>query len=141
MDAKKLKKIQNQRKSERGFSLVELIIVILVIGVSIVPLTTLIRTNQRGIGDFTLAIQAEYFTQSVMEELIADYTALSRGYDYVINNWTGVSRSHPRMDMTAGVGIVEDTDAYTGIQYADVVVSVNMNNGFTTSLTCRIVDN
>ena len=74
-----------------------------------------------------------------MEELIADYRG--QGYDYVITNWTGITKIHPNLSsMTASVGIAENTDTDTGIQYADVVVQVDLDNGFTTRLVCQIVD-
>ncbi len=133
-----MKKYLIQGKKQEAFSLAELVIIIVVIGISIVPLTNIVRSNQKGMGDIALVVQAEYFTQSVMEEVIADYKSASRGYDWVISHWTGASVTY--RDMTAGVGIVEDYDSDTEIQFADVVVGVNLANGFSTRLTCRIVD-
>lgn len=137
---KKVKKYRNKLKTEKGFSLVELIIIMIILGISLVPLTTLIKTNQKGIGDITLSVQAEYFTQSVMEQIIADYTSSTRGYDWVINNWSGTTVTQNNLNIRAGISINERVDADTGLQVADIVVGVNLTNGFSISLACCIVD-
>ncbi|MFO7889279.1 MAG: hypothetical protein R6V04_02960 [bacterium] len=137
-----MKKCINQIKSEEGFSLIELIMIILILGISLVPLTTIVTTNQKGAANIALAVQVEYFTQSVMEELIANYRSNAGGYDTVINEWTGATIHHPdpEINMTAGVSIVEAVDPDTGIQYAEVVVEVNLENGLSTSLVYYMVD-
>lgn len=137
---KKINKYVDEGKREQAFSLVELIIVILIISISMVPLSRIIRTSQRGIGDMAIAVQAEFFAQCVMEEIISDYNNRFEGYDYLINNWDGRTENHPNanLNMTAGVGIVEDVDADTGVKFAEVMVSVNVEPSV--SLTCLFIN-
>jgi len=138
---RKIKNFSNRFKNQKGFNLIELIVIIVVMGIVTVPLTQLITTNQKAVGDISLYIQGEFFTQSVMEEIIADYKSNARGYDWVINNWSGASRSHPDLSMNAQVNISQVVDADTGIHYAVVVVSVKPGSGFSRiELTSHLVD-
>ena len=143
----KIKNCMQHFKREQAFSLVELIIVIVIITISIVPLTSIIRVNQRGIGDLAQTIQAEFFAQSVMEEIVADYRSTFTSsppmtYDDVITYWSAKSVNHPdsETNLSAAVAIVELTDTDTGIEYASVTVGVTLSNGNTVSLVCLLVE-
>ncbi len=128
-------------KDQKGFTLIELILVIVVLGISVVPLTQLVTTNQKAVGDIALYVQAEFFTQSVMEEIIADYKSSARGYDWAIANWSGTTVNHPDLSIAAEVSINETTESTTGIHYAVVMVSTEAGTGLgRTTLTCYLVD-
>jgi len=128
-------------KDQKGFTLIELILVIVVLGISVVPLTQLVTTNQKAVGDIALYVQAEFFTQSVMEEIIADYKSSARGYDWAIANWSGRTVNHHDLSITATVSIQQVKDEDTGIQYAIVLVGTKAGTGLRrTKLTCYLVD-
>ena len=115
---------------EQGLSLIEVVIIIVILGVSIIPISRLMRTNLHSLSDTAIYSQAEYFAQSVMEEIFADYTAENsgRGYSWVVSNWSGATESHPTLSWSASVSIT--TVTVDNIDYASVVVTVDTGTQF-----------
>jgi type II secretory pathway pseudopilin PulG len=83
-------------RCERGMTLVEIIMIILILGVVIVPLTQLSRANLKGLAGYSIMEKAQYDIQSVMERVISDYKATPTKYDSVKTAWnnrTGTTNS------------------------------------------------
>jgi Tfp pilus assembly protein PilV len=83
-------------KNQRGMSLVEVILIILVLGVVLIPMTRLSRVNQNNLAVFSTTEKAQYDIQSVMERMMSDYKAAPTKYDSVKTAWqnrTGTTNS------------------------------------------------
>lgn len=72
-------------KSERGMSLMEVIIVIVLIGIVSVPLLQLAKANLRSVAVFSQIEKAQFDLKSQMEQVLASYRAL--GYDAIKTGW------------------------------------------------------
>lgn len=79
---------------QRGFSLIEIILVMVIIGLVVVPMSRLSKANVAGLGQYTLMTMAEYELQDVMEDIMMNYTNKgpgTSGYNWVKTNWAGKS--------------------------------------------------
>lgn len=121
---KKLRKFLSYLKCEKGVSLIEVVIVIVILGISVIPLSKLVIKNQQSLADYVLLTQAEFFCQSCMEEFIGYYTAedAGYGYDWVVANVNGAIRSHPSMPWSAQADI--DLMTLDDVNYAVLTVTV-----------------
>jgi prepilin-type N-terminal cleavage/methylation domain-containing protein len=80
------RKYRNKR-SERGMSLIEVIVVMVMIGIVAYPLMGLAKVNLANIVAYSRIQKAQFDLQSQMEQVMAEYRVL--GYDDLKNNWEG----------------------------------------------------
>ena len=76
---------QRNRRSERGMSLIEIIVVIVMLGIVAYPLMGLAKANLKGLAEYSQMQKAQFDLQSQMEQVLADFSAL--GYDGIKTGW------------------------------------------------------
>lgn len=107
----RLSKIYRRVRDERGVSLVEVVLIMVILGITVVPLSRLSVANLKSSGRYATITKAAYYAEEVMEQIIADYAAedAGRGYDWVVANWPG-SAPNPPTGFSGNVSIsAEDT--------------------------------
>ena len=134
-------KITNSVRNERGFSLVEVIIILVIIGIAAIPLSRLSVRNMVFSGRYATMTKAISYAQERLEQVIADYAASSagRGYDWVRSNWAGSSDT-PLTGFTRSVSI-SSQQTLNGVTYVVVTVSVSAPDINNVVLTTWLVDN
>ncbi len=124
---------QKQRKNihpfdrEKGFALIEIVMVIVILGIAVIPLTRLAMKNNTESGKYALMTTAMNHAEEAMEQMIADYAAVNagRGYDWVITNWSGASTPDPPAGFSGTVSISAEA-TLNDVTY--VVVTVTVSN-------------
>jgi len=121
----KTRKRQAWMASQSGMSIVEVIIVLVLIGVVVLPLSRLSVTNSRSVGRYARMTQAVYDAQNIAEQIWADYKAsgAGRGYTWVRNNWSNKSGTISYSNNTYSVQI-SSPQTSNGVTYVVVTVSV-----------------
>ena len=121
---KGLKRLKRLLLDEKGISMMEIVLIIIVIGIAIIPLSQLSIVNQKAGGRFGTTTKALFYAEEVMEQIIADYMAIEggKGYQWVITNWPGSTPSPPS-GLLGNVSIsVQDT--LNSVPYVTVQVTV-----------------
>ena len=97
---------------ERGMSLIEVIIILVVMGVSVVPLGNLFTRNMVYGGRYATMTRAIHYCQEWMEQIISDYAAetAGRGYDWVRSNWDATSDT-PASGFSRSVSISSELES------------------------------
>lgn len=107
-----------------GYSLIEIILVILIIGIAIPPVIHLFTYNLTSSVNSEIYTKACQFAEEKMEEILADKRAddAGRGYDYIVypNRY---SSDNPETGYSRSVSISQTTTA--GVQHAEIVVTVS----------------
>jgi type II secretory pathway pseudopilin PulG len=119
-------------------SLVEMVIVLVILGITVVPLGRLATRNLSSGGDYSIMTRALYHAQERMEEIVADYSSPSRGYTWVITNWSGVSDT-PDAGLTRTVSI-SGVASLNGVSYVELQVRVTGSRTSPVILTIWLVD-
>lgn len=128
-------------KKEEGFTLLEIVIYLVLIGTALVPLTRLSIANMENGAQFAAITEAQFYIEEIMENLVADYEAddAGRGYDWVRTNWPGsVSTSSPS-GFTGSVSISAE-QTLNGVTYCEVTVTVSGSTIPNMNLSTWIVD-
>ncbi len=112
-------------QKEQGFSLIEVVIIILIIGIAMVPLSRVTVANLKRGGDQSLITQSMFYAEERMEEIIADCAAddAGRGYAWTVSNWDGNSDS-PATGFTRTVDISAESTA-DSVDYVELTVTVS----------------
>ncbi len=130
-----------RNKRQNGFSVIEVILVIMIIAVAVPPILTMFGQN------LTSSMEAEFYTKAVyyceerLEQILADKRALSsgKGYDYILQ----VNRypdDNPESVYTRTVTIDTVGHVYESIRYAEVMVSVSHPQIITVVLGSWVTD-
>lgn len=109
--------IKKQTESEKGFTLIELVIVIVLLGISILPLSNLLRQNLKSTAEVEIIAKASFFAQQKIEQVLRDYNATGNA------NITPGDYSESNSGMTCSVS--SSLDSLNGIRYYDVTVTVS----------------
>ena len=112
------------RRREHGFSVMEVILMIVVIATVALPLSRLAVVNNKGVAQYALTTKALYDAQSIMERILADYGNPDRGYDYILANYDGVSVSTNSGLFSGGVSLSAE-NTLDGLHYTEVTVTVS----------------
>ncbi len=78
-------RVKRNRLSERGMSLVEIIVVIVMLGIVVYPLMGLAKANLKGLAEYSQIQKAQFDLQSQMEQVLADFSSL--GFDGLKTGW------------------------------------------------------
>lgn len=111
-------------RSERGMSLVEIIMIIVILGVVIVPLTKLSRVNLNNLAVYSIREKAQYDIQSLMECVISDYKAAPAKYDSVKSAWNNRTGTTNSGQFNYSVGFSAD-QVQDGVTYSVVTTQVS----------------
>jgi len=127
-------------QDERGMSLIEVVIILVILGITVVPLSRLAVNNQKSGGRFATMNRALFHAEEAMEQIVADYMATdaSRGYDWVIANWSGQSTPEPPAGITGSVSISAE-DSLNGVKYVVVQTTVGGTDINSITLTTWLV--
>jgi prepilin-type N-terminal cleavage/methylation domain-containing protein len=129
----------NKIKSTNGYSLVEIILVILIIGIAIPPIIHLFTYNLSKSVNSEFYTKAAYFAEEKMETILADKRSSStRGYEYIVvsgryqidNPVTGFARSVS----------IDTSSVYSGVRYAKIMVTIAHSNIEDVVLTTWVTD-
>jgi Tfp pilus assembly protein PilV len=123
-----LRKRFHKCAGEKGFSLVEVIVIIVILSIAILPLSRMAISNLDSGRTYSLMTRGTFYAQEIMERIIADYIAgatAGRGYTYVRINWPGTVSSPPT-GYTGTVSISGETTV-NGVTYVTVTVTVSAN--------------
>lgn len=111
----------------KGFTFIEVILIIVVLAISIPPLVSLLSSNLINSTKSKIITQAVIYAQEKMDEIIADKRSPNRGYNWVVTP-NQYSSDIPASGFTRSVLIDTSAKVYNGISYALVQVSVNHND-------------
>ena len=128
-------------RREEGLSLIEVVIILVILGITIIPLSRLSIGNLRIGGQYSMMTRAVYYAQERMEQIIADYAAVDggRGYDWVRANWAGDS-DNPESGFSRSVSISSE-NTLNGVTYVTVQVVISNTEIENVVLSTWIVDN
>lgn len=122
-------------------SLIEAILMIIILGITIVPLSTLSTNNVRFGTKTLLMTEGCLYAQAIMEQLNAEYfspdTTLG-GYDKVVSRWNGVSTPNPPAGYS-GTVTISALDSSYGVKYSNVTVTVSSSEIPDVVLYSRII--
>lgn len=109
---------------EAGLSLIEIVIIMVILGIAVGPLSSLSVKNLESNAKYVQMTKALIYAQQRMEEIIADYAAVDegRGYDWVRTNWNGDS-DIPISGLSRSVSISGE-QSLNGSNYVVVQVTV-----------------
>lgn len=112
-------------KKQDGFSLMEVVIIILIIGVAMIPLSRATISNLQMGGKQSLTTQSMFYAKERMEEIVADCAAddAGRGYSWTISNWDGDSDT-PAAGFTRSVDISSES-TIDSVDYVVATVTVS----------------
>jgi len=124
---KKGRKIGFKLSGESGMSLIEIIIIIVILGIALLPLTRLSVGNVNSGTEYFTATKATCYAEEIMENIIADYKSTDPtigGYNNVRNNWPGsVTNPAPPAGCSGSVSISPE-DSLNSVKYVIVTVGV-----------------
>lgn len=127
-------------KGEEGLSLVEIVMILVILGITMVPLSQLSIGNAKRGGQYALMTKAIFLAQERMEQIIADYAAgnAGRGYDWVVANWAGAS-DVPTSGFSRHV-MISSQNILNSVTYVEVHVVVRNSEIEDIDLCTWIVD-
>jgi Tfp pilus assembly protein PilX len=106
---------------QRGMSLVEIIMIIVLIGIVSLPLTKLAKTNLRSSATYLTTTMGQYDAQSIIERINGDYIA--NGYAATVTTWTNRTGT-TNTGFSYGVSIGAE-QILNGIRVRTVTVTVS----------------
>ncbi len=116
-------------QNNKGFTLVEVILVIVVIGITIPPILSLFTQNLVDSNESEVYTKATLYAQERMDEILGDKRAVSAGYGWDYINQSGqYPNDAPESGYTRSVSIDATGNSYGGVTYAEIQVTVSHAN-------------
>jgi len=128
------------RRPEAGFTLIEVVLIIVIAAVAVLPLSMLFANTSIRSGDARNAMLAAELAQAKMEEITADKNSPTRGFGYLI------AANYPAENPVAAFPAYRRTVAfsadstYDGITFRTVDVTVTCTNIPPVTLTTWFVN-
>ncbi len=117
--------------SRRGFSLVEAIVALLIVGVAIPPMLWAMSAAQARRADAALAATAGWLATEKLEDIIADRHSTTRGYNYIASTNYGAEvgvTGFLRFSRSVGIAETGADLSSAGTGYKTVTVSVGYSD-------------
>ena len=113
-----------RQRASAGFSLIEVVILIVVAGIAILPLAMLFATTSIRSSDARSASVAAQLAQAKLEEITADRNASTRGFSYVTTaNYPPEAPVPAFSAFQRSVSVAADS-TYDGVTFRTVSVTV-----------------
>lgn len=112
------------RRRERGFTLVEVVILIVVAAIAVLPLAMLFATTSIRSSDAQSASVAAQLAQAKLEEITADRNASTRGFSYVTAANYPAENPVPAFASFQRSVTVSPDSTYDGVTFRTVSVTV-----------------
>ena len=115
-------------RSEGGFTLIEMILIIVIAAVAVLPLSMLFANTSIHSSDARNATTAAQLAQAKMEELTADKNSPARGFSYLVAaNYPAESPVTAFPGYSRAVSFGPDS-TYDSVTFRTVTVTVTCNN-------------
>jgi len=109
---------------ERGFTLIELVLVIVIAGVALFPIAMMFASATANSPQPELVTQAVFLAQDRMENVLGDFHAPSRGYPYIsTSNYPAETAISGFPGFTRSVFVSADS-TFDGVTFKEVTVTV-----------------
>jgi prepilin-type N-terminal cleavage/methylation domain-containing protein len=119
---------EHARSSAGGFTLIEVVLVIVIAAVAVLPLSMLFANSSIRSGDARNATVAAQLAQTKMEEIAADRHSPTRGFEFLVAaNYPPERRIPAFPGYQRSVSIAPDS-SYDGIRFRAVSVTVSCAN-------------
>jgi Tfp pilus assembly protein PilV len=113
-----------RRRAEAGFTLIEVVILIVIAGVAVLPLAMLFATTSIRSSDARTASVAAHLAQTKIEEITADRRSATRGFAYIQGaNYPPESPVAAFPTYARSVTVAPDS-IYDGVTFRTVSVTV-----------------
>jgi prepilin-type N-terminal cleavage/methylation domain-containing protein len=117
-----------QGRADSGFTLVEVVLVLVIAAVSLLPLSMLFATTSIRSGDAHNATVAAQLAEAKMEEIAADKNSPTRGYAYLVaGNYPPETPVPAFPGYSRSVAVAPDS-VYDGVTFRTVRVTVTSPN-------------
>ncbi len=121
---RRLARVRARRAAAPGFTLVEVVILIVIAGIAILPLAMLFATTSIRSSDARSASVAAQLAQAKLEEITADRNASTRGFSYVVaGNYPAETPIPAFSAFQRSVAVAPDS-TYDGVTFRTVNVTV-----------------
>lgn len=115
-------------RAGRGFTLIEVVLVLVIAAVSLLPLSMLFATTSIRSGDAHNATVAAQLAEAKMEEITADKNSPTRGFSYLVAaNYPAETPVQAFPGYSRSVSIAPDS-LYDGVTFRTVSVTVTSPN-------------
>lgn len=113
----------------KGYSLIEIILVILILGIAIPPIIHLFSYNLENSVQSEAYTRATYFAEEKMEEILADKRAsyAGKGYNYILAPGR-YPDDVPETGFTRTITIDTLNKVLNGVHYAEITVTVSQSS-------------
>jgi Tfp pilus assembly protein PilV len=131
---------RRSRPSVNGFTLIEVVILIVVASIAVLPLAMLFATTSIRSSDAQSASIAAQLAQAKLEEITADRNASTRGFSYVVaGNYPAESPVPAFTSFQRSVTVAPDS-TYDGVTFRTVSVTVTTSGIPPVTLTTWFVN-
>ena len=124
----------------RGFTLVEVAILIVIAGIAVLPLAMLFATTSIRSSDARSASVAAQLAQAKLEEITADRSASTRGFSYVVAGNYPPETPIPAFPAFQRSVVVAPDSTYDGVTFRTVSVTVTTSGVPPVTLTTWFVN-
>jgi Tfp pilus assembly protein PilV len=126
-------------RSQTGFNLVEVILIVIVVAVAIPPIFRLVADVLVQSGESKIYLKQLQYAQEKMETIIADRRSSQRGFTY-ITQANSYPQDFPEPAFTRTVAVDALGNQYDYLPYAQISVTVSHTDNNDITLTMWMID-